>query len=229
MKNTMNSMMPVWQLPVRERVLAGKPNRIRPLVKFHFFVGGKLYNLLNENDLSFFYQVQKRFIQDVKSYNKLYMMISKSYRSAFLRYTKDFLSKEDLSNVLRNLWEGCEGVNHGPNISKAEYIKLFKASDPEVLMSKNERKILKSFPDEVTIYRGISEPNKKIKMDQIRAMSWTTDFDTAEWFAKRWTNYGSVYEATIDKNDILAYFSEEYETVVDYRKLHNIKLVEELL
>lgn len=55
----MNSMMPVWQLPVRERVLAGKPNRIHPLAKFHFFVGGKLYNLLNENDLSFFYQVQK--------------------------------------------------------------------------------------------------------------------------------------------------------------------------
>lgn len=194
----------------------------------YFCYDGKCYNLLEKNDLSFFYQIEKKLIQNAKSYNRLYMMISKTYKSAFLRYTKELLNREDLSSALRILWEGCEGVNHDPNISKTEYIKLFKASDPEILMSENERKILKSLPDEITIYRGISEPNKKIKMDQIRAMSWTTNLDTAKWFAQRWTDKGKVYESTIKKDAILAYFSSEYETVVDYKKLGCIKRIEDL-
>ncbi|MCB6610213.1 hypothetical protein V3C10_04210 [[Clostridium] symbiosum] len=40
-KNTMDSMMPVWQLPVRERILEGKPDWVHPLAKFHCFVGGR--------------------------------------------------------------------------------------------------------------------------------------------------------------------------------------------
>lgn len=41
MKNTMDSMIPVWQLPVRERLLVGKPDWVHPLAKYHCFVGGK--------------------------------------------------------------------------------------------------------------------------------------------------------------------------------------------
>ena len=41
MKNTMDSMIPVWQLPVRERFLVGKPDWVHPIAKYHCFVGGK--------------------------------------------------------------------------------------------------------------------------------------------------------------------------------------------
>lgn len=41
MKNTMNSMMPVWQLPVRERLVQGKPDWVHPLARYHCFVGGE--------------------------------------------------------------------------------------------------------------------------------------------------------------------------------------------
>ena len=41
MKNTMDSMIPVLQLPVRERLLVGKPDWVHPLAKYHCFVGGK--------------------------------------------------------------------------------------------------------------------------------------------------------------------------------------------
>ncbi len=54
MKNTMDSMMPVWQLPVRERVLAGKSNWIHPLAKYHCFVGGKSLCGKYEQDTDFF-------------------------------------------------------------------------------------------------------------------------------------------------------------------------------
>ena len=54
MKNTMDSMIPVWQLPVRERVLVGKPDWVHPLAKFHCFVGGKSLCGKYEQDTDFF-------------------------------------------------------------------------------------------------------------------------------------------------------------------------------
>ena len=36
MKNTMDSMM-----PVRERLIQGRPDWVHPLAKYHCFVGGK--------------------------------------------------------------------------------------------------------------------------------------------------------------------------------------------
>lgn len=54
MKNDMDSMMPVWQLPVRERVVQGKPDWVHPLVKYHCFVGGKSMCGKYEQDTDFF-------------------------------------------------------------------------------------------------------------------------------------------------------------------------------
>lgn len=35
-----NNNLPVWQLPVRERVLQGKTDWVHPLAKPHCFIGG---------------------------------------------------------------------------------------------------------------------------------------------------------------------------------------------
>lgn len=60
-------------------------------------------------------------------------------------------------------------------------------------------------------------------------MSWTTDIEKAEWFAKRWDKNSKVYSAKVSKDDVLALFSSrgESELVVDYMKLRNIKLERE--
>lgn len=59
MKNTMDSMIPVWQLPVRERVLVGKSDWVHPLAKFHCFVGGKSLCGKYEQDTDFLKQILK--------------------------------------------------------------------------------------------------------------------------------------------------------------------------
>lgn len=54
MKNDMDSMMPVWQLPVRERVVQGKPDWVHPLAKYHCYVCGVSLCGLYAQDTDFF-------------------------------------------------------------------------------------------------------------------------------------------------------------------------------
>ena len=55
-------------------------------------------------------------------------------------------------------------------------------------------------------------------------MSWTLDRKTADWFAHRFGEEGTVYEAQIRKEHILALFTgrNESEVIVDPRHLEQI-------
>ena len=97
---------------------------------------------------------------------------------------------------------------------------MFKATSPEYLMDAEELMQLQEMDDTVTIYRGVTSHNQK----NIKALSWTLDRDKAEWFAHRFDEEGTVYEAQIDKENILALFNgrNEAEVIVDPRYLKNI-------
>ena len=87
-------------------------------------------------------------------------------------------------------------------------------------MNQEERAAYKSLEDIVTVYRGVTSYNVK----NVKALSWTLDRDTAEWFAHRFGEEGTVYEAQIPKEHILAYFNgrNESEVVVDPKYLEQI-------
>ena len=72
----------------------------------------------------------------------------------------------------------------------------------------------------MTVCRGVTSYNAK----NIKALSWTLDRDTAEWFAHRFGEEGTVYEAQISKEHILAFFNgrNESEVVVDPKYLEQI-------
>lgn len=57
-----------------------------------------------------------------------------------------------------------------------------------------------------------------------------TDYQTAEWFAHRFGEEGTVYQAQIGKEHILAFFSgrNESEVIVDPKYLTNITEAPEL-
>lgn len=60
-------------------------------------------------------------------------------------------------------------------------------------MDKDEYEAYQMLPNTVDIYRGIaskSNPN---------SISWTTNFETAKWFANRWNKNGYVVKAKIFK------------------------------
>ena len=94
---------------------------------------------------------------------------------------------------------------------------LGPSSDAEDPKTELERKQLQHT---VTVYRGVTPYNAK----NIRALSWTLDRKTADWFAHRFGEEGTVYEAQIRKEHILALFTgrNESEVIVDPRHLEQI-------
>ena len=112
------------------------------------------------------------------------------------------------------------------NVSKAKLLSLFKQADPTVLMEQDEYVQFKMLDDPVTVYRGVTTHNAK----NVKALSWTLSRETAEWFANRFGEKGTVYEAQIDKKHIYAYFSgrNESEVIVDPSYLTNITEVQDL-
>ena len=87
-------------------------------------------------------------------------------------------------------------------------------------MDEEEHTVYRSLDDPVTVYRGVTSYNAK----NIKALSWTLDRETAEWFAHRFGEEGTVYEAQIPKKYILAFFNgrNESEAVVDPKHLEQI-------
>ena len=53
-KNTIKSNLPVWQLPVKERLVEGKPDYVHPLARVHCFVGGESLCKKYYQDTDFF-------------------------------------------------------------------------------------------------------------------------------------------------------------------------------
>jgi len=63
----------------------------------------------------------------------------------------------------------------------------------------------------------------------VKALSWTLNRDTAEWFAHRFDEHGTVYEAQIPKEHIYAVFlgRNEAEVIVDPKHLQGITPIQE--
>lgn len=162
-------------------------------------------------------------IDSAKNVFHIYYLLNDSYRLLFLRDVFEFLSIEDFSEILGDAWVISESANQDANVTKKELLKLFKLADKSTLMSESELEIFNDFEDSIVVYRGVSTKNKS----NIKALSWTTSFGKAKWFADRWGEKGKIYSATINKENILAYFDRkgEDEVIVDFTQLQNLKTV----
>lgn len=138
------------------------------------------------------------------------IMMNKSYGLIFLHYAKSYLSNQDYSEMLSNAWIQAENPNSDINVSKSELKQMFSYADSEYLMSDEERDELARLDSPVTVYRGVTSYNS----DNIRAMSWTLNYGTAEWFSKRFGEDGTVYEAQISKEHIYALFNRRNESEI---------------
>ena len=179
----------------------------------------------SESDIAAWREYMKKQIGNATCAYHIYMMTNKPYGLTFLKYTSPFLSKEEFSKILSDAWARSENPNSDPNFTQKELVSMFKQADPTILMDQAERKRLAELEDTVTVYRGVTSLNA----DNIRAMSWTLDKEVAEWFAHRYKEDGTVYEAEINKKYILALFMErnESEVVVDPKYLQNIEELQE--
>lgn len=170
-------------------------------------------NLLeDENALSRWRDIMKNQIEECEYPHQLYILLNKPYRLAFLKYTAEYMSQDDLSEILADVRTSTESPNLDPNLNKRKLVSLFISSNPYMLMTEEKLEVFNSL-DEITIYRGVTSYNA----DNEKALFWTLDYDKAEWFAKRFGEARNVYEAQIEEAHILAYFNRknESEIIVD--------------
>lgn len=150
---------------------------------------------------------------------QIYSMLNDAYSLEFFDAISEYLSSYDFSRLLVNVWVKSDYANLNRNVSKKKMLQYFKQADPNILMNEDELKTFLSLEDNVTIYRGVTSYNRH----NIKALSWTLNFQTAKWFADRYEENGTVYSANIDKRHIYAYFdSNEEEVIVDPKYLTNI-------
>lgn len=159
-------------------------------------------------------------IDSAKNVHQIFVLFNPPYYLTFIKFAASALSEKDLGQLLSTAWTQEECPNQDCNVSKRELVALFRSVPPESLMDEEERAAHQALEDTVTVYRGVTPYNAK----NIRALSWTLDRKTADRFAHRFGEDGTVYEAQIRKEHILALFTgrNESEVIVDPRHLEQI-------
>ena len=178
-------------------------------------------DLLNKKeDYAKWKEMVGKQIDSAENACQVFFLLNKPYYLTFLKFSAPVLSQENLGQLLAHAWILEECPNQDRNVSKRELLALFHSVPPELLMDEEEYAVYQSLEDPVTVYRGVTSYNAK----NIKALSWTLDRDTAEWFAYRFGEEGTVYEAQIQKEHILAFFNgrNESEVVVDPKYLEQI-------
>ena len=205
-------------------------NKEFPFIIYHPFISQNPAPYKDENGVLKFVDIFKEknklvkriesYIDDEKSFENILFLVSQPYQLLFFNLNRDFLSEQKYNEYLKSIWILTEFPNADKNVSVNESLELFKNANKNLIMSVQERVKLKSLPNEVIIYRGGHKKNNS------KALSWTDDYDQALWFAKRFDNNGYVLQATIKKDDIIAYFDErnEKELIVDFNKIYNLKV-----
>ena len=179
----------------------------------------------SEENLQAWQAFMRKQINSTDNAYEIYMMTNKPYSLTFLKYASPYLSKADFSKILADAWIRSENPNDDTNVSKSKLISMFKKADPHELMLESELQQYEELDEVVTVYRGVTSHNAK----NIKALSWTLDREKAEWFANRFNEDGTVYEAEIEKTHIFALFNgrNESEVVVDPKFLMDIRISEE--
>lgn len=100
----------------------------------------------------------------------------------------------------------CKGSEYGTRRLTSKTIKEVYKLIPEEIVSK--RKESKLIDDEgyITVYRGMLSKSAKAE----KAMSWTTDIETAEWFGSKFGKKGKVVSGKVHIDDVIFIFEEEY-------------------
>jgi hypothetical protein len=138
----------------------------------------------------------ERYLKEEK-YDSYVFIHERPYRlSAFLNIY-DKMKPKEFWEMLSDIWRDSENIWQ----NKSTYKMLFSyhPKSKHHFMSKEDRKVFDSLPEQVVVYRGFTVGKNK------NGFSYTLDKSRAEWFANRFNKNGKVLERTISKDKIVAY------------------------
>lgn len=194
-----------------EDILKQTKSLIKKTLPGNSIIGFSSYLQANTNYHLLLYLIK----QDKANYEQIYIQANASDKiKVFIEHCENFTDEE--------YWKELADAYIQQNYKKIPYkvyYKLFSSERPqrEKLMNKEEIKLFRKMPKEITIYRGGSKTELKTKM---YGVSWTLDKKIAEKFADiksiRDKKEMVVIEKTISKKDVIAYFTSRQEEEIIY-------------
>lgn len=122
------------------------------------------------------------------------------WRFEALLEVADKVDDEQFWHGVRDVWMDSENIREHED----EWDELLRTDRPgrEHMMDDEEREALAALPDEITVYQGHTD-------ERDDGWSWTTNRQTAEWFARRFASMEDgeplLTTATVKKGDVTAY------------------------
>lgn len=150
----------------------------------------------------------------------LFVVVNKPYWLEVLDWLYPELTPACYAECLKECWIGIEFPHQ---YGVARLVEMFKRVGNRMsLMNKEEQAIYQALPGTFTVFRGVQSGMAK---KTIRGLSWTLSHDKAIWFARRFHHSNKVYQATIEKKHVFAYFGgrDEQEIVVNPRMLKGVE------
>lgn len=188
----------------------------------NIFVLDENRQMVNLTDHDVCMQWKNRMAKEIdeSSLERIYIMLNKPYRITWLKYVEMYMSQSDFAEYLADAYVSEEMPNLNPNVPVKTLINWFKKASKIDLMEDEEYQMWKNLPETIELYRGTSHEGTEY------GISWTTNQDTAKWFANRFAtdeHPARVYKVTANKKDCLCYFGNrgEHEIVLDVTKIRD--------
>lgn len=188
-----------------------------PFIAIHPFansqyqvIEGKMIDLGKQEQYQEWILKMKKMLRK-STLEEIFNILDRRYFFDFLKCIEKWLDEIDMAKILSEHWQRIEYISCNTIVSTKKIIRWFKFANKKTLMGKDYR-VFSRLADEIIVYRGVSDYNKKNK----KAVSWTLSKEKAIWFANRFDNTGKeVWKLKVSKKHLLCFFSYEKEVVVN--------------
>jgi hypothetical protein len=155
-----------------------------------------------------------------KDFMKIIFLHERPYRlNAFVNSVYPYLKDHHYWDILGSIW--TDTMNSWQNHDIWEMLWENDIPGREFCMKENDREFYNNLPDKIVAYRGVCE-NKNVF-----GFSWSLDNKVARKFSRMYSRNGSVYQTTITKKNVFAYFSSRNEAEIVVRpKTYKVKKIE---
>ncbi len=185
-------------------------------------IGNTTINLLDEEARAKNFYVENT-LNRVKSLDDILMWVDSTNRlKIFLFFLKKGFIK-DFNEIKESLWGY---YTQGDSINITEFLGMEVDDFIEIARNYTDISELPSEDEVITIYRGCGDPYHPYDDSGI---SWTLDYEKAEFFAKRLNGDRSILSAKVRREDILFYTNsrDEKEVIVDPKMLIDVEILED--
>jgi hypothetical protein len=151
-----------------------------------------------------------------KNWSRYIYAHERPYRIDAFEEVMDEMTDEQYWENLSSIWVDSESI--GMEAERWRGLLQSNRGSREFFMNADEKEEFSTLPERFTVYRGYSRGDK-----EEFGMSWSTDQNVAEWFARRFSNDRQdiiVEELEVSKDGVFAYMTRrgEAEIILDMRE-----------